>query len=197
MRKDLRLAMTRSYDGWWFEDEKSLSLSELPRQVKPHQGQTENFIEEYALLRAGDSAWAWELFGIERLGVFPEVFEGIVFALLPGKEVNHKVNGIEDEPPTRLITVAGVNLDLMIFEGFLEGVPQGFEVRVRGAGGDDETVGQGRGIAKIKKFEVLGFFVDEGFAGDAQVLEKFGLFLGCSLGHRDGFCSKVMVLSFS
>ncbi len=118
-------------------------MSKLATQVKPHQGQIENFIGESARFGTVDLGWTRKLFGVELLGVFPEVFEGIVFALLPGKEVNHEVDGIENEPTTGLKPVTGINVNFIFLEGFLEGIPQGLEVWIRGAGGDDETVGQG------------------------------------------------------
>ena len=81
--------------------------------------------------RAGTvSVWLGQFFGVEVLGVLPEVFEGVVFALFPGKEVNHEVDGIENEPATRLKAVTGVNLDLVILEGFFQCIPEGLEVRI-------------------------------------------------------------------
>ena len=106
-------------------------------------------------------------------GILPEAFQGVVLALLAGKQVNDEVDGVEDQPATRLEAVARIELDLVVLERFFKVVPEGLEVRVGGARGDHETIGEGGRVAKVEKLEVLGLLVKEGLAGKAQVGSQF------------------------
>ena len=79
-----------------------------------------------------------ECFGVEVVGVFPEVFEGVVFPLFSGKEVDDEVDGVDDEPAAGVEAFLGEEFDIVLLEGFLDVIAESSEVGVGGAGGDEE-----------------------------------------------------------
>jgi hypothetical protein len=107
--------------------------------------------------------------------VAPKGFEVIAAALFVGKEVDNKVEGIDDEPAAQgggaeeaLVAALGV-------QDFVEGGLEGAEVRVGGRGGDDEIIGDGRLGGEFKDPDIFGFFIVEGLAAKADQVEGGGL----------------------
>jgi len=84
--------------------------------------------------------------------------------------MDHKVDRIEDQPAPRFEPLTGECLDVVFLECFFKVVAQGLEVGIRCAGGNNEAISEGGFFPEIKKGEVLCFFVEQGIAGEAQLL---------------------------
>ena len=75
-----------------------------------------------------------------------------MLALFGRKPVYDKVDGVDDEPATRLETLFRKELDLMFLQGFLHIVPERSQVGIGCARGNYETVCQGRFLPEVEEF---------------------------------------------
>lgn len=74
--------------------------------------------------------------------------------------MNHDIAKMRDDPLALRKTVHGERLDLMAFpQLFLELVDDRLEMRIAGAGADQEKVGEGRRTAQVDDNDVFRLFV--------------------------------------
>ena len=83
----------------------------------------------------------------------------------------------------------------MLLERFFQVVAKGLEVRVGGPGGNDEAIGKGGRVTEIKELEIHRFFVEKGFARDAEVLSQLRILNGHGGRHGAGEGSRRLCFS--
>ncbi len=105
--------------------------------------------------------WIYTEFGESNfIGVLPKVFKSIVFPLFIRKQMNHEIDCIQNHPSAWLEALSGKHFHPVLLQSFFQVVPKRFQVRIRGAGGNDEAIGKGRLLAEVKEFEIAGLFVE-------------------------------------
>ncbi len=94
------------------------------------------------------------------LGIPPEALEVVEFAEFVVHHVDEDVDEIEHDPRGHPSALGGEGTDAVLFPHFLgDLIDDGPQMRLVGAGDDDEVVGDGGEFPEIQQGYVLGFLV--------------------------------------
>lgn len=104
----------------------------------------------------------------EPRGIAPEIFKAVDPTLLGVEDVHEHFVVIDHNPLARGIPVDGVRPHAMIIaELILDLARDGLEMRLGGAGADDEEVGQAGDIAQVDRNDVFGLLVRGEFRAES------------------------------
>src|ERR1051325_6074945 len=90
----------------------------------------------------------------------PQAFQIVELASPRGKNVNHEIDVIHEDPLAFAVSFHMQRTDAESLECFLDMVSNGLILSCRGSGADKEVIGEGTYVAQFENDRILSFLVE-------------------------------------